>query len=173
MTTAPGDEAAFEGFDADADKDEDEDADEDADERGASGWRAGDLSSSYWPAFTSTSKSTKSDAIDIEDLLPLASELPTPRGDFDEEVGRIGSAGCLAPEAALAAAPAAGLLLASGNAGAEAAVDAEDEAEEDDEEEEDDEDDDEDAEMAASFRESGSGEATAFLSDGSRLISEF
>ena len=150
------------------DADEDDDEDEDEDERGASGWRAGDLSSSCWPAFTSTSKSTRSDAIDVEDLLPLAFELPTPRGDFDDEIGRIGSAGCFAPEAALAAAPAAGLLLASGNAGAEAAVDAEDEAEEDDEEE-----DDEDAEMAASFRESGSGEATAFLSDGSRLISEF
>ena len=75
----------------------------------------------------------------------------------------------------MAAAPAACLLLASGIAGAEAAVDAEDEVEEDDEEEDEneDEEEDEDAEMAASFRESGSGDAVAFLSDGSRLISEF
>ncbi len=80
----------------------------------------------------------------------------------------------MAPEGALAAAPADGLLLASGNAGAEAAVDAVDEAEEDDEDEDEEEEEEEDdAEMAASFRESGSGEATAFLSDGSRLISEF
>ncbi len=73
-------------------------------------------------------------------------------------------------------APADGLLLADAEAaaGADAAADADDAAAEDEEDEED-----EDdavpmvADMAASFFESGSGEATAFLSVGSSLIDEF
>ena len=87
------------------------------------------------------------------------------------------------PEAALVAdAPADGLLLvdAEAAAGADADADADDAETEDDAEVEDkeDEEDEDDAvptvaDMAASFFESGSGEATAFLSVGSSLIDEF
>ncbi len=79
------------------------------------------------------------------------------------------------PEAALVAgAPADGLLLADDTADAEAVAGA-DAAADADEEDEEDEDDAVPtvADMAASFFESGSGEATAFLSAGSSLIDEF
>ncbi len=77
----------------------------------------------------------------------------------------------------VAGAPTDGLLLANDTADAEAVAGADAAADADDAAAEDEEDEDDAvpivADMAASFFESGSGEATAFLSVGSSLIDEF